>query len=146
MIKKSGDIDVIFDVLKATLAAFPHSVFLQSITHQYMERGSLSKKQLEGLYGKAEKVPDIPVGKLATLEAVILKKHAKHRSEKPAIKPMFVKDERIGGLIADILAKYPLHKRVLFLKNKYDNNEIIAPIELTELEKFHKILMGKEKS
>jgi hypothetical protein len=67
MIKKSGDIDVIFDVLKATLAAYPHSTFLQSITHQYMERGSLSKKQLEGLYGKAQKVTDIPVGKLATL-------------------------------------------------------------------------------
>jgi hypothetical protein len=123
------------------LAAYPNSTFLQSIAHQYMERGSLSKKQLEGLYGKAEKVTDIPVGKLATLEAVILKKHAKHRSEKPAIKPMFVKDERVGGLIADILGKYPLHKRVLFLKNKYDNNEIIAPIEITELEKFHKLLM-----
>jgi hypothetical protein len=143
MIKKNSDIDIIFDILKAVLSAQPQSTFMQSITHQYMERGSLSKKQLEGLYSKAQKLGTIPVGKMATLEAVILKKHSKHRSEKPEIKPMFVKDEKAGNLIDDILQKYPQHKRVLFLKVKYDNSEVITVTEVEELQKFHKLLLKK---
>jgi 3-hydroxyacyl-CoA dehydrogenase len=143
MNKKTADIDIIFDILKAVLAAQPQSTFMQSITHQYMERGSLSKKQLEGLYSKAQKVHGISPGKMATLQAVILKKHAKHRSEKPAIKPMFVKDEKAGKLIEDILEKYPQHKRVIFLKNKYDKNDIISPAEMEELQRFHKLLLKK---
>jgi hypothetical protein len=144
MIKKSNDIDVIFDILKASLSAQPASTFLQSITHQYMERGSLSKKQLEGLFSKAQKIGTIPAGKMATLEAVILKKHSKHRSEKPEIKPMFVKDEKAGKLIDEILQKYPQHKRVVFLKAKYDNNDVITIAEVEELQKFHKLLMAKK--
>jgi hypothetical protein len=35
--------------------------------------------------------------------------------------------------------KYPEHKKVLFLKLKYDNNELLQPGEITELERFHKI-------
>lgn len=135
------DINIILSILEATVAAQPHSTFAQSLLHQYRERGSLSKKQLEGLYGKAQKVPGIPQSKLATLEAVILKKHAKHKSEKPVNKPMFVKDEKAGELIAAILQKYPQHKRVLFLQNKYNNNETITAVEITELEKFHKLLL-----
>ncbi len=144
MIKKNSDIDIIFDILKAALSAQPASTFLQSITHQYMERGSLSKKQLEGLYSKAEKIGTIPVGKMATLEAVILKKHSKHRSEKPENKPMFIKDEKAGKLIDDILQKYPQHKRVMFFKVKFDNNEVITVTEVDELQKFHRLLMAKK--
>ena len=43
-------------------------------------------------------------------------------------------------MIDAILAKYPQHKRVLFLKNKYDNNEIITAIESDELKKFKQVL------
>jgi 3-hydroxyacyl-CoA dehydrogenase len=141
MIKKNSDIDIIFDILKAVLSAQPQSTFMQSITHQYMERGSLSKKQLEGLYSKAQKLGTIPAGKMATLEAVILKKHSKHRSEKPGNKPMFVKDEKAGKLIEEILQQYPQHKRVVFLKAKYDNNDVITAAEAEELQRFHKLLL-----
>jgi hypothetical protein len=143
MIKRSGDIDVVWDLLEATLAAQPASVFLQSLHYQYRERGSLSKKQLEGLYGKALKVKGIAPSKLATLQAIILKKHAKHRSEKPAIQPLLKKDERIGQLIDDILQQFPQHKRVLFFKNRYQHNEIITATERSELEKFYKLLLKK---
>jgi len=140
MYRKKIDVDVISDVLKAALAAYPDSTFVKSLSLQYEERGGLSKKQLEGLYKKALKVKDIPEARLATLEAVILKKPTRFKSPPlPPPKPMYTKDERVGGMIAFILAKYPQHKRVLFFKSKYDNNEILSPAELTELDRFNRV-------
>jgi hypothetical protein len=133
------DVDVIKDILQAVLVAQPQSSFVQSLSVQYQERGSLSKKQLQGLYDKASRIKDIPVNKLATLEAVILKKPTKYRSSLPPSEPLFTKDNTAGKLIQAILAKYPQHKRVLFLKSKYDNNELISPSEMSELEKFSKL-------
>ena len=134
------DVDIVLDILKAVLEAQPLSSFTQSLLHQYQERGGLSKKQLEGLYNKATKVKSIPPGKLATLEAIILRKHSKHKSELPATAPLYSKDEAIGKMIDAILAKFPQHKRVLFFKSKYENNEIFSAGEKTELQKFSKFL------
>jgi hypothetical protein len=134
------DVDIILDILKAVTGAQPHSTFAHSLLQQYQERGGLSKKQLEGLYGKAQKIGSIPVNKLATLEAIILKKPAKHRSELPAATPLYTKDEETGKTIAAILDKFPQHKRVLFFKSKYDNNELLSSAEKTELLKFGKLL------
>ena len=39
------------------------------------------------------------------------------------------------------MAKYPQHKRILFLKLKYDNSEVLSSAELKELDKFHKLLI-----
>lgn len=141
MYRKKPDVDVISDILQATLLAYPRSVFIQSLCHQYQERGGLSKKQLEGLYGKASKVKEIPAGKLATLEAVILKKPTRYKSTPPPPAPLYAKqEERLLDMINQILAKYPQHKRVVFFKVKYDNNETLSPAEVTELEKFSKLL------
>ena len=134
------DVDVIKDVLQAVLVAQPQSSFTQSLLKQYEERGSLSKKQLQGLYDKASKIRTIPANKLATLEAVILKRPTKYKSALPPSQPLYTKDETAGEMINTILAKYPQHKRVLFLKSKYDNNEPISPSEMTELEKFSKMV------
>ena len=130
------DVDIVLDILKAVLTAQPLSSFTASLLKQYEERGGLSKKQLEGLYSKAQKINTIPVGKLATLEAIILRKHSKHKSELPETTPLYEKDEETGKIIDAILAKYPEHKRVLFLKSKYDNNEILQPAEKLDLQKF----------
>jgi hypothetical protein len=138
--KKKVDVDVIKDVLEAMLAARPDSTFVKSLAHQYEERGGLSKKQLEGLYQKALKVESIPDGKLATLEAVIMKKPTRYKSAPPPPKPLYEKDERVGQMIEVILAKYPQHKRVLFFQVKYNNNETLSPPEITELEKFHRMV------
>ncbi len=144
MYRKKIDVDVISDVLRAALQAYPDSVFIKSLSFQYEERGGLSKKQLEGLYKKAQKVKAIPVSRLATLEAEILKRPTRFKSPPPPPpKPMYSKDERTGGMIDGILAKYPQHKRVLFFKSKYDNNEILSPAELAELEKFSRVLEKK---
>jgi hypothetical protein len=140
MYRKKIDVDVVNDILTALLEAQPHSTFVQSLHQQYQERGGLSKKQLEGLYNKALKIKSIPVGKLATLEAMILKRPTRYKSAPPPPKPLYEKDERIGQLMETILAKYPQHKRVVFLKSKYDNNETLTPAEVLEVERFAKVL------
>lgn len=134
------DVDIVLDILKAVLEAQPLSSFTQSLLRQYEERGGLSKKQLQGLYGKASKITSIPPGKLATLEAIILKRPTREKSALPAPEPLYKKDEATGKMIDIILAKYPAHKRVLFLKVKYDNNELLSPADLTELQKFSKLV------
>lgn len=134
------DVDIILDLLQAVAAACPQNSFAQSILHQYQERGGLSKKQLQGLYGKAQKIPGISPAKLATLEAILLKKPEKTRSALPENKPLFEKDPLTGTLIRDILSRYPGHKRVLFLQSKYENNEPLTTAELADLQRFSKIL------
>jgi hypothetical protein len=134
------DVDVIKDILEAVLTAQPQSTFAQSLLMQYRERGGLSKKQLQGLYQKAVKIDAVPPAKLATLEAVILKKPTKFKSQLPAASPLYEKDKEVGSLLEGILSKYPQHKRVLFLRSKYDNNETLSAAELDELKKFNKLL------
>ncbi len=129
-------LDIINDVLEECIQAYPLSSFIISLYKQYLQRGSLSKKQLQGLYGKASKIEQLPPGKLATIEAIIKRMPTRFKSELPEIKPLFEKDEATGLLISEILAKYPQHKRVLFLKTKYDNNEVLTPADITDLKRF----------
>lgn len=139
--KIKPDLDIILDVLKEALVSYPTSKFVESLLYQYQERGSLSKKQLEGLYSKASNVKSIAPGKLATLEAIILKKPTRYKSDLPATIPIITKDHLLESLMTDILVKYPQHKRVLFIKLKFDNNEAISPMEKSEIERFHKLLI-----
>ena len=134
------DVDVVLDLLKAVLAAQPQSAFVQSLLQQYQERGGLSKKQLQGLHDKAARVGTIPPNKLATLEAILLKKPNRYKSSLPATAPLYTKDEEAGQLLDAILSKYPQHKRALFLKSKYDNNEVLTGAEIDELKRFNKLL------
>lgn len=138
--KKRPDLDIILDIIDAVLQARPDSTFVQSLRLQYIERGNLSKKQLQGLYLKAEKISSVQPSHLASLEAVILKMPNRFKSELPEPKPLYIKDEAAGKLIESILAKYPGHKRVVFLKSKYDNNETLSPSEVNELRKLAKLL------
>lgn len=140
MQRKKPGVDVIKDVLEAALEAFSASVFIQSLSKQYDDRGFLSKKQLEGLYQKAGKANSISQTKLATLEAIILKMPTRYKSAMPEYQPLYVKDGAVGEKITAILAKYPQHKRVVFFKSKYDNNETLNATEIAELEKFSKLL------
>jgi hypothetical protein len=140
MSRPAPDIDVIMDILQAVLKEQPGSVFVNSLYQQYRERGGLSKKQLEGLHSKASKLESISSGKLATLQAIILKKPTRYRSELPTLKAP-VKDNTIIKTMEEILEKYPLHKRLLFLKSKSDNNEILTAAEISEIEKFRKLLL-----
>lgn len=133
-------LDIINMLLEDCIMAYPISSFVISIYKQYQQRGWLSKKQLQGLYGKASKINGVPPGRLAALESIIKKMPTRERSELPETAPMFEKDEAAGKLIEEILSKYPQHKRVLFLKAKYDNNEALSSPDVSELKKFKKIL------
>jgi hypothetical protein len=133
-------LDIINEVLEECILAYPLSSFIISIYKQYLERGSLSKKQLQGLYGKASKIATLPPGKLATIEAIIKKMPTRYKSELPEPTPLFEKEEATGLLIDAILTKFPQHKRVLFLKVKYDNHEMLSPADMADLKRFHLLL------
>jgi len=137
---KKKEVDIVNVVLEECIIAYPVSSFIISLYKQYMQRGSLSKKQLEGLHSKASKIEDISPSKLATLEAIIKKMPTRSKSELPENKPMFEKDESVGKLITTILERYPQHKRVLFLRSKYENNDVLSTTETDELKKFEKLL------
>src|SRR5262245_26456215 len=97
------DVDVVKDILEMTELAFPASAFIKSLHKQYIERGGLSKKQLEGLYQVALKANTVPAAKLSTLQAIILKKPTRYKSEKPEPAPLYKKNESIGGIMTGIL-------------------------------------------
>ena len=138
--KKQG-VDIVNEVLEACILAYPVSSFIISLYKQYVSRGWLTKKQLQGLHSKAEKINDLPPGKLAALEAIINKMPTRYKSEAPAeTKPLYQKDEETGKLIQAILEKYPQHKRVLFLQSKYKNNEPLNSSELADLKNFSRRL------
>ena len=132
--KKQG-IDIINEVLEECILAYPVSSFIISLYKQYQQRGSLSKKQLQGLHSKASKVENFPHAKLVTLEAIIKRMPTRYKSEAPPPKPLYEKDEATLKMINAILEKYPQHKRVLFLQAKFENNEPLSPQELSDLGK-----------
>ena len=133
-------LDIINMLLEDCIMAFPVSSFVISIYQQYQRRGWLSKKQLQGLYDKASKINGVLPGRLEALESIIKKMPTRQKSELPENAPLFEKDKEAGKLIEEILSKYPQHKRVLFLKAKYDNNEVLAPSDISELKKFRQHL------
>ena len=133
-------VDIVNEVLEDCIMAYPVSSFIISLYKQYNQRGSLSKKQLQGLYGKASNAPNISPAKLATLEAVINKMPTRYKSETPPPKPLYEKEEGYGQLIEAILAKYPQHKRVLFLKMKYGHNEPLSSQDVADLKRFAQLL------
>lgn len=134
-------IDVIDKVLNACYQHNPDALFIMSLMHQYEERGSLSRKQLEGLFLKAQKVKDMPPNWLATLEATILKMPVR---EKAAATPSSIKQakpSKEATLIDQLLAKYPQHKAVLLLQQKLQTYQSLTPPEQTELERFARLLL-----
>ena len=141
MEQKKPGIDIINEVLEACIIAYPVSSFIISLYKQYISRGWLTKKQLQGLHDKAQKINDLPPGKVAALEAIINKMPNRYKSETPTtLKPLYEKDESTGELIEAILKKYPQHKRVLFLKSKYQNNEPLTTSELADLKNFSRLI------
>lgn len=140
--RKKPDVDVLKDILEAAKLAYPKNEFVHSLAFQYEERGGLSKRQLEGLFKKWQKIKDLAPGKLATLEAMILKKPSKTKAAPPPPpKPMFTADEDSIHKVTAILDRYPQHKRVLVFQQMLERNQPLSPSDKTELDKFHKLLV-----
>ncbi len=140
MKEKRSEVDIVNTVLEDCIIAFPVSSFIISLYQQYQKRGYLTKKQLMGLHSKASTIEDLSPGKLATLEALIKKMPTRFKSELPKSQPLYEKDKATGEAIDAILQKYPQHKRVLFLKAKFENNEALSTAELSDLKRFSQLL------
>jgi hypothetical protein len=143
MQKKKPEIDSVNVLLEECIMAFPVSSFIISLYKQYQTRGSLSKKQLQGLHSKASGIEGLAPGKLAAVEAIIKKMPTRFKSEKPELKAVYEKDETTGKMIEYILQIYPSHKRVVFLKSKYHLNEPLSTAEISDLKKIYELILKK---
>jgi hypothetical protein len=147
MLSKNKKIDVIDKLLSLCYAHNKDALFIMSLMHQYEERGSLSKKQLEGLLLKAQKIKEIPAHQIAAVEDIVLKMPT--RDKTPVKKTTLAIDEaqvQISAALAQtdqILALYPAHKQVLLLKSKLTSHQPLTPQEQADLNKFVKILVKK---
>lgn len=141
MYRKKPDVDVLNDVILLAIDHYPDNAFLKGLYRQYHDLGGLSRRQMEGLLGKAEKVPAITAAQKATLEAEIRKKPQRFRSEAPAHSPIYEKDASAEKLILEILEKYPEHRMVKILGQKIDKMDPLTPVERQELERFHRLLV-----
>jgi hypothetical protein len=147
MLSKNKKIDVIDKLLSLCYAHNKDALFIMSLMHQYEERGSLSKKQLEGLLLKAQKIKEIPAHQIAAVEAIVLKMPT--RDKTPVQKTTLAINEaqaQISKALAQtdqILALYPTHKQVLLLKSKLSSHQPLTLQEQADLNKFVKILVKK---
>ena len=137
--------DIIDKILDACYQSNKDALFIMSLMHQYEDRGFLTRKQLQGLYYKAEKVPELAPGLLATLQATIDKLPVREKQPQKVTLKEAVKDEASLQLIHEILQHYPQHKAVLAWQHKLSQQHELSATEITELKKLHKLLMQKLK-
>ena len=147
MLPKNKRIDVIDKLLALCYAHNKDALFIMSLMHQYEERGSLSKKQLQGLLLKAQKIKEIPAHQIAAVEAIVLKMPTRDKTPVQKTTPAISDAEaQITAALAQteqVLALYPSHKQVLVLRSKLMSNQPLTPQEQTDLTKFVKILVKK---
>lgn len=147
MMPKSNKIDVIEKLLSLCYAYNKDALFIMSLMHQYEERGSLSKKQLEGLLLKAKKIKEIPAQQIAAVEAIVLKMPT--RDKTPVQKNKTGPDSFATSIHLSlakteaILERYPAHKQVQLYQLKLLNHQVLTPQEQTELDKFSRLLLKK---
>ena len=135
------EINIILSILETLKEHKPDSVFINSLHHQFCNRGGLSKKQLEGIQAKAIQSNLISTAKLATLEAIIKKKPTRYKSEKIKTVVTEKKDDVVLQLLEDILSRFPQHKMALFLHSKFKHNDILTDAEIAEVKRLHKVLL-----
>ena len=147
MLSKNKKIDVIEKLLALCYEHNKDALFIMSLMHQYEERGSLSKKQLQGLLLKAQKIKEIPAHQIAAVEAIVLKMPTRDKTPVQKTTPAISEAEtQIAAALAQteqILAVYPFHKQVLLLRSKLMSHQSLTPQEQADLNKFVKILIKK---
>ena len=147
MLSKNRKIDVIDKLLSLCYAHNKDALFIMSLMHQYEERGSLSKKQLEGLLLKAQKIKEIPAHQIAAVEAIVLKMPTRDKTPVQKTTPAINEAQaQISAALAQtdqVLALYPAHKQVLLLKSKLTSHQLLTPQEQADLTKFVKMLVKK---
>jgi len=147
MMQKNQKIDVIEKLLTLCYEHNKDALFIMSLMHQYEERGSLSKKQLEGLLLKAQKIKAIPAHQIAAVEAIVLKMPTRDKTplqkNKTSLDPNAISIQLSLEKTSAILAAYPTHKQVQLFQVKLQNHQVLTPQEQTELDKFGRLLLKK---
>jgi hypothetical protein len=128
---KKGDIDFVDKILNCCYEHYKiNDLFVMSLMHQYEERGFLTKGQLQGLFFKAEKVPNLPAGLLATLESTLKKLPTKEKKNIPIeINKAPKKDEETELMLQKILTAFPQHKAVIGFQNNFNKYEKLSTTE-----------------
>ena len=138
--ERRGDrFNIVNYILEECILAYPVSSFIISLYKQYQQRGSLSKKQLQGLYGKASAIPEINPAKLATLEALIKRMPTRYKSDLPQ------QEEPVSGkedlkMMEQILQAFPAHKGALALQAMLLSGIQLSPRELSDLKRFSSLI------
>lgn len=140
MERQKPKIDVINLVLEECIIAYPVSSFIIGLYQQYQQRGWLTRKQLEDLHSKASKAKSILPERLAALEAIIRKMPNRYKTAVPVAQPTASVEDDSLQMATALLAKYPQHKRVLFLKARLDQQHPLTNTEKSELKKFCSVL------
>lgn len=141
-IRKDG-LDFVEKILTACYNSNKDDLFVMSLMHQYEDRGFLTKGQLQGLFYKAEKVQELPIGLLATLQATLSKLPTREKKDAPIIISEVKKDEETENILNEILLKYPQHKAVIGLQNNFKKYDKLNSTEKLELNKIYKLLFKK---
>lgn len=138
-------LDIVLKVLEAAHAARPNATFISSLLQQYRLRGGLSKKQMEGLYAKASKIESIPASQIATLQAIILKKTTRHKSEATtgSIPTTNIGLENLKRMLDFILKKYPGHKQAILLHQKINAGYTLNISESEDIKRWYKFIETK---
>jgi hypothetical protein len=141
---KKGNIDFVDKILACCYEHFKlQDLTLLSLMHQYEERGFLTKGQLQALFYKAEKVPNLPAGLLATLQSTISKLPTRNKKQEVITLKQEKIDTESKEMMEAILAKYPQHKAIIGLHNNFNKHNKLATSEKLELQKIYKLMKEK---
>ncbi|MFY8126815.1 MAG: hypothetical protein ACOVMM_00430 [Chitinophagaceae bacterium] len=141
---KKGNIDFVDKILTCCYEHFKQQdLTLLSLMHQYEERGFLTKGQLQALFYKAEKTPNLPAGLLATLQSTISKLPTRNKKQEVITLKQEKIDTESKEMIDEILSKFPQHKAVIGLYNNFNKHHKLTTSEKLELQKIYKLMKEK---
>jgi hypothetical protein len=141
---KKGQLDFVDKILNYCYQYYKQQdLMLLSLMHQYEERGFLTKGQLQALFYKAEKVPNLPTGLLATLQSTILKLPTRNKKQETIVITQEKQDTETETMISTILAKHPQHKAVLGLQNIFNKHSKLSTTEKLDLQKIYNLMKQK---
>ena len=140
---KKGDYDFLATVFEWVFYSLPprsDNSFIRNMYAFYMEKGGLSKKQLEALLKTVDYIGTEPPFARATLEAIIKKKKSRVKSDLPMPKPLYTQDSETKHKLEEVLAVAPAHKAALLYLEKISLNQPLSQSDRDSINRFHQLL------
>ena len=121
--KQREEQDIVLKTLDLLHQLQPAQEFIASLRYQYLERGSLSRKQLQGLLQKALRHHEVPPNWSATIEAIIKKMPVREKAPASLQTPLYQTDADALHMVKFDLEKFTGHKQAQFLLKKIELHE-----------------------